>query len=173
MAHNAAACYCTCVRQLLAALHWSAGVLIACPDADTNLALLYCALLLGFNMHSVLQDNSSAKMIHKLVRTPRRQVHSYLRAAMLHVCTMAVTFPLCIGVCSLLGWHLYILLRVRIYVCCKCLRSCKQGKVGRSACKSKQTLAAMLDRCPCVAYVLSSSWLDSASGNKQHNLHAE
>jgi hypothetical protein len=74
---------------------------------------LFCGIVLASHTHSVMHEGSSAQIIHRLVNTPRHQVHSYFRSALLHVCTMAVTFPLCIGVGSLLGWHVYIVLRVR------------------------------------------------------------
>lgn len=41
--------------------------------------------------------------------TPQRHVHRYLRTALLHIATMAVTFPLAIGVLCLLGWQISVL----------------------------------------------------------------
>jgi hypothetical protein len=52
-------------------------------------------------------------MFGKLITSPPAAMKAQLHSALLHVCTMAITFPLTIGVGSLLGWHVYIVLNVR------------------------------------------------------------
>lgn len=82
--------------------------------ADTCLALWVCGGVLALHTNAVLQTGGSSRIVHHMLRTPRSQVHAYMRNALMHVCTMAITFPLAIGVTSLLGWHVYIVCKVRI-----------------------------------------------------------
>ena len=70
--------------------------------------------MLALHTNDVMQAGSSTRIVHHMLRSPRAQVHAYMRSALMHVITMAITFPLAIGVTSLLGWHVYIVLKVRL-----------------------------------------------------------
>lgn len=69
--------------------------------------------LLATRTNGALHGGGSAEVIHTLMRTPRHRVRGVFWMALMHVATMAITFPLCIGVGCLLGWHVHIVLQVR------------------------------------------------------------
>lgn len=65
-------------------------------------------------LSSALHNSSGHEMVQHLINAAPGEAATHVRAALIHIATLAVTAPLTLGLGSLIGWHICLVRRVGI-----------------------------------------------------------